>query len=246
MISPQEKLIFPLDFPEKEEALAWVHRLSPYVGVFKIGLELFTKEGPQLIEEIKKITSAKIFLDLKLCDIPNTVAGAVRSISSLGVDFLTLHILSGRKALETAIQSAQGGLKLFGVTILTSLDRGDLLELGFSGELAGEIEDLVLKLTRLAYSIGMDGVVASAKELALLKEHFPNFLVIVPGIRKEKGLDDDQQRTATPYQAILKGADYLVIGRPIRLAENPEREVEKILEEIEMALKERKCLEKLS
>ncbi len=243
MIEPRKKIIFPLDFQDLNEALLWVERLSSYVGVFKIGLELFTKEGPRAVEEVKKRSKAQIFLDLKLQDIPNTMAGAVRSASSLGVDFLTVHILSGRKALESAVKSAEGGLKILGVTILTSLDKADLLELGFNGELITNLEDLVLRLAFLARATGCDGLVASAREVSLLKEAFPQLITVVPGIRLESSSKDDQQRTATPYEAIRKGADYLVIGRPIREAEDPENTLERILKDIQKGLEEIGCSE---
>lgn len=239
----RKKIIFPLDFQDLKEALFWVERLSPYVGVFKIGLELFTKEGPRAVEEVKKRSEAQIFLDLKLLDIPNTIAGAVRSASSLGVDFLTVHILSGRRALESAVKSAEGGLKILGVTILTSLDKADLLELGFNGELISNLEDLVFKLAYLARATGCDGLVASAREVSMLKEAFPQLITVVPGIRLVASSKDDQQRTATPYEAIRKGADYLVIGRPIREAEDPENTLREILKDMQKGLEEIGCSE---
>lgn len=238
MNDPKKKLIFPLDFPDLNEALFWVDRLSPYVGLFKIGLELFTKEGPRAIEEVKKRSTAGIFLDLKLYDIPNTIAGAIKSASSLGIDFLTVHILSGRKALELAVKSAEAGLKILGVTILTSLDKADLLELGFNGELLSNLEDLVFKLALLAKTTGCDGLVTSPREVKIIKEAFPQFITIVPGIRLESSPKDDQQRIATPYEAIRRGADYLVVGRPIREAKEPEKALELILEDIQRALQD--------
>lgn len=238
----RERLVFPLDFAEAKIALEWVERLKPYVGVFKIGLELFTAQGPKIVEEVKKRTEAKIFLDLKLHDIPNTIAGAVRASVSLGVDFLTVHTLSGRKALEVAVKAAQGGLKILAVTILTSLDRGDLLELGFNGELVSEPEELVYRLTLLAHTTGCDGVVTSAKEVSKVKESFPHLLAVIPGIRDTVGPQDDQLRTATPYEAILRGADYLVVGRPIREAPSPEEVCEHILSQMEKALQDRNAL----
>ncbi|MCS7198786.1 MAG: orotidine-5'-phosphate decarboxylase [Caldimicrobium sp.] len=235
MNEARERLIFPLDFPDLNEALAWVENLNPFVGVFKIGLELYVKYGPRAVEEVKKRSPAKIFLDLKLHDIPNTMVGAVRAISNLGVDFLTVHILSGRKAIEDLVKTSPWGLKIFGVTILTSLDKADLLELGFNGELASHSEELALKMAYIAYRARCDGVVTSAKEVARIKEALPSLITIVPGIRMEERARDDQLRTATPYEAILSGADYIVIGRPIREASQPEVVCKKILEEIERA-----------
>ena len=235
----KEKIIFPLDFPTLKEALNWVERLKPYVGVFKIGLELFVKEGPCAIEEIKKKGANSVFLDLKLFDIPNTISQAVKSAQSWGIDYLTVHILAGERALKEALKAAKGGLKILGVTLLTSLDKADLLELGFNGELLYKTEDLVYKLTLIAHRVGCDGIVCSAKEVSLIKTSFPYLLTVVPGIRLEEETKDDQVRTATPYEAIKAGADMLVVGRPIRLSSSPEATCERILEEINRALKEK-------
>jgi len=237
---PRERLIFPLDFSDLKEALSWAEKLSPYIGTFKIGLELFVKVGPRAIEKVKKKTGAKIFLDLKLHDIPNTVSQAVRAAVSHGVDFLTVHVLSGRKALEEAVKAAEGGLKILGVTLLTSLDKADLLELGFNGEYLYKTEDLVYKLSFLAQSVGCDGIVCSAKEVSRIKEAFPYLITVVPGIRfEESSQRDDQVRTATPYEAILNGADFLVVGRPIRLSQDPIGTCLQIHEKIKKAIEEK-------
>lgn len=238
-----DRIVFPLDFQEVEEALKWVERLKDYVGIFKIGLELFVKQGPAVVEKVKLAGAEKIFLDLKFHDIPNTVEGAVRSAVSLGIDFITVHILSGRSALERAVRSAGGIAKVLGVTILTSLDKADLLELGFNGELLTETEELVHRLAFIAQSSGCDGVVVSAKEVRRVKTSFPNLIAVVPGIRLDDGIKDDQLRTATPYEAILNGADYLVIGRPIRDAEDPERICQEIHASIKKALSEKNVLQ---
>lgn len=242
MINLKEKLIFPLDFSNLMDAVSWVEKLNPYVGVFKIGLELFIKEGPKAIEEIKKRGASKIFLDLKLFDIPNTIAGAVRSASFYGIDYLTVHILAGRKALEEALKASQGGTKILGVTLLTSLDKADLLELGFNGELLYKTEDLVYKLVMLANFVGCDGIVCSAKEVNLVKNSFPHLITVVPGIRLTEEKRDDQLRTASPFEAIKAGADHIVVGRPIRESSYPEKTCQLILEEIKKALSNEKCL----
>ncbi len=237
MRDPKERLIFPLDFSDLKEALFWAEKLTPYIGTFKIGLELFVKSGPKAIEKVKKKTGARIFLDLKLHDIPNTVSAAVKVASSYGVDFLTVHVLSGRKALEEAVKAAEGGLKILAVTLLTSLDKADLLELGFNGEYLYKTEDLVYKFSFLAQSVGCDGIVSSAKEVARIKEAFPHLITVVPGIRLEDSPQrDDQVRTATPYEAILNGADFLVVGRPIRLSQDPVATCLQIHEEIKKAI----------
>ena len=237
-LAPQERIVFPLDVATRDEALRWVEKLNGLVGVFKVGLELFTSCGPEIIDKIKQLTDNKIFLDLKLHDIPNTVLRTIRVISELGVDWVTVHTLSGGEALKNAVNSAYNNLKIIAVTILTSLDRADLMELGFNSELVRETKEIVFKLTQLAYKAGCDGVVCSAREVSRVKEFFPELITIVPGIRLEEK-KDDQVRTATPYEAILAGADYLVIGRPIREAFSPEKVCKTIAEEIERALEEK-------
>jgi len=238
----QERLVFPLDVPGVKEAVSWTQRLSPFVGVFKIGLELFVASGPKVIERVRRAGAKKIFLDLKFCDIPNTVAGAVRSASELGVDWITVHALSGEQALKKAINSAYNNLKVVAVTVLTSLDRADLMQFGFHGELARDPKELAFRLSSLAVKSGCDGIVCSAKEVSRIKEAFPQVFTVVPGIRLEETAQrrDDQLRTATPYEAILSGADYLVVGRPIREAQEPEKICEEILSQIKKALTELK------
>lgn len=238
-----ERVIFPLDFQELDEALRWVERLKDYVGIFKIGLELFVKYGPSTVERVKSVGAERIFLDLKFHDIPNTIEGAVRSAVALGVDFVTVHTLSGRTALERAVRASSGRTKILGVTILTSLDKADLLELGFNGELLTETEELVSRLAFIARTSGCDGVVVSAKEVRRVKNSFPQLIAVVPGIRLDEGVKDDQLRTSSPFEAILNGADYLVIGRPIREAEDPEKVCLEIHSAIEKALKERGLLQ---
>ncbi len=235
---PQERIVFPLDVSTQEEALKWIERLNGLVGVFKIGLELFTSCGPGIIEEIKKRTDHKIFLDLKLYDIPNTILRTIRVISNLGVDWITVHTLSGSEALKNAVNSAYNNLKIIAVTIITSLDRADLMELGFNSELVRDTKELVFKLAQIAYKTGCDGIVCSAKEVSKIKEIFPEFITVVPGIRLEES-KDDQVRVSTPYEAILAGADYLVIGRPIREAFSPEKVCKTIAEQIKKALEEK-------
>lgn len=231
---PEDIIVFPLDVPDLKEALSWVERLNGLVGVYKIGLELFTACGPKIIEEVRKISDKKIFLDLKLYDIPNTLTRTVKVISELGVDWVTVHTLSGRIALKSAVKSSFNNLKIIGVTVLTSLDRADLMELGFNSELVRDTKELVFKLAQIAYKTGCDGIVCSAKEVNKIKEFFPELLTIVPGIRWEES-EDDQLRIATPYEAVLAGADYLVIGRPIKESSSPEKVCKKIAEEIEKA-----------
>ncbi|QER41740.1 orotidine-5'-phosphate decarboxylase [Thermodesulfobacterium sp. TA1] len=236
MMNPKDKIVFPLDVDRMDEALRWVDRLKDLVGVFKVGFELYTSCGPKVIEEIKKRSDNKIFLDLKLNDIPNTVLRTVRVASNLGVNWITVHALSGLESLRSAVSVAYNDLRIVAVTVLTSLERADLMELGFNAELVREVKDLVLRLARLAYQAGCDGIVCSAKEVSKVKELYPEFFTVVPGIRLEGAKKDDQVRVVTPYEAVLAGADYLVIGRPIRESFSPEKTCREIAEEIEKAL----------
>lgn len=244
-IDPVSRLVFPLDVSHLAEARRWVRRLAGLVGVFKIGLELFTAEGPAAVEMVREEAEAEIFLDLKLYDIPATVAGAVRAASRLGVDMLTVHVGGGRPALREAVRAAEGGLRILAVTLLTSLTRADLMEVGWSPELARDMREAALRLSLLAYRCGVHGVVCSAKEVSVIKEAFPHLLAVVPGVRPawlEDDLADDQRRIASPGEAVRAGADYLVVGRPIRESRDPRGVAQRILEEMAQALAEREGL----
>ncbi|MBA2847742.1 orotidine-5'-phosphate decarboxylase [Thermosulfuriphilus ammonigenes] len=234
----KERIIFPLDVPDRTEALAWVRRLGGEVGVFKIGLELFTAEGPEIVRAVKEESGARIFLDLKFHDIPVTVERAVARALDLKVDLLTVHALAGRAALRAAALAAEGGLKILVVTVLTSLTRADLMEVGLSAELVRDIRELTLKMASLARISGCHGIVCSAKEVSAVKEAFPRLLTVVPGVRPAWASQDDQVRVATPAEAAVAGADYLVIGRPIRQAPDPREAVKKIVSEILKGLEE--------
>ncbi len=236
----KDRLIFPLDVPNLEQARKWVRLLGAQIGVFKVGLELFVAEGPSVLQMIRDLSEADIFLDLKLHDIPNTMKQAAWVASRHGADILTVHMLAGRQGVRACVQAVEGGTKIFGVTILTSHTRADLMEIGYAPELSRDIKEAVLRLAGLAYRAGCHGVVCSAKEVSLVKEAFPHLRTIVPGIRPSWSADtQDQVRVATPYEAIVSGADYLVIGRPIREAENPQEAVARILEEMQKAFEAR-------
>ena len=242
-MKPFERIVFPLDLPTEKEALEFTKTLEGLVGVFKVGLELFVASGPSVIEKIKKISpETKIFLDLKFHDIPETMKRAVSSAACLGVDFMTIHVLAGEEALRAAVKagSASGGgkLKILGVTVLTSMSEEDLEEITPS---LRNVESLVLKRAALAKKCGLDGIVCSGLEAKKIKETFgKEFIALTPGIRlaqdQKKG---DQKRVVTPYDAIFNGADYLVIGRPIRDSKNPSETLNAITKEIEKALKDR-------
>jgi orotidine-5'-phosphate decarboxylase len=245
----RQKLILALDFPSLEPALELAQSLSSVVGIFKINIHLFTAEGPFAVEKLHEL-GPSIFLDLKFHDIPNTVRGAVTSgIGVPGVQLLDVHALGGlemmraaAKARDEAIGSKSALPKLLAITILTNMDNASLRRVG----IAGPASRRVVQLARLAQKAGMDGVVASPHEVrAIRRACGKNFLIVVPGIRPEvgggsssgrKGKNDDQARVATPAEAIRAGADYLVIGRPITGAPDPEAAARAILEEISSAL----------
>jgi orotidine-5'-phosphate decarboxylase len=230
------RIIIALDVQTKEEAIALVSKLKD-ARTFKVGLELFTAEGPALFKKLKALRK-DVFLDLKLHDIPNTVAGAVRSAFRHGVQMMTIHTSGGRemmaRAAETARLAAQemGRPKpvLLGVTVLTSLKGAELEEIGMSPNVA----DQVLRLAGLAKAAGMDGVVCSPQEIEVLRREFGRDLVIVtPGIRPLWAAAQDQKRIMTPAEAVAKGADYLVVGRPITAAPSPQEAFLKVVEELD-------------
>jgi orotidine-5'-phosphate decarboxylase len=232
----KEKIIIALDVGTKREALALAEALKD-ARVFKIGMELFTAEGPALLEEAVRM-GKKPFLDLKYHDIPNTVAGAVRSAARNGVYMLTLHTSGGMEMMAAAARAAQEESArtgkerpvLLGVTVLTSLKDEELRRIGF----AHAVADQVLRLAVLAKDSGLDGVVCSPHEIESIKrECGSDFLVVTPGIRPAWAAAQDQKRIMTPAEAIGKGADFLVIGRPITGAPSPHEAFLKILAELE-------------
>jgi orotidine-5'-phosphate decarboxylase len=231
MNDARSRLIVALDVPDRATALGMVDRLSGHVGIFKIGLELFTSEGPRLVEEIHG-RGERIFLDLKLHDIPNTVRSAVRSISRLGIQMLTIHAAGGSNMMAAACQEAESSpspLLLLGVTALTSLSEEDVRKLGITLP----VEQWVERLARVAQESGIRGLVASSRELPMLRAKFGNSLqLVIPGIRPAGAAAQDQSRTATPFEAISAGANYIVVGRPILQAADPSKEADAIVEEI--------------
>ena len=239
MKTPKDYLVFPLDVPTVAAARAYIELLGDSVGMFKVGLELFAKAGPDIIAHIQTHTDARIFLDLKLHDIPVTVQRAMAVIADLGVDFVTVHCSDSRKMLTAAVSGAGGRVGVLGVTVLTSISGDDLRDAGYREELAADIKQLVLKRAALAAETGCAGIVCSGLEVGRIKAEFRTDLIAVtPGIRPawEVGASDDQKRVVTPAIAIKAGADYLVIGRPIRDAEDPVQAVAKITAEIESGL----------
>jgi orotidine-5'-phosphate decarboxylase len=229
-------IIAALDVPTAEQALKLAEQIAPAVGAFKIGSELFTSAGPDIVKKIRA-TGASVFLDLKFHDIPNTVAKAVTSAVQLDVQMLTVHTSGGFEMLKTAEQSAQDAAwklgrtppLVLGVTVLTSLDAGALREIG----LDVNVEYQVRRLAMVATKAGLRGLVCSPQEVAKLRQSLPpNMQLITPGVRTGDEKTDDQKRTLTPREAIAAGANWLVIGRPIYAAENPRAAAEKILESL--------------
>lgn len=243
---PRESLIFALDVGgDLQEALTWVDRLWEHVGLFKVGKESFVRYGPPIIRQIHD-RGGKVFLDLKFHDIPNTVARAAEAAFDLGVAMFNLHALGGRQMMaETmsavgrcAEKSQRPQPTVLAVTILTSLNDGDLKAMGFRHG----TRETALDLARQAQDAGVSGVVASAEDAAAIRKACGNtFLIVTPGIRGAKAVaGDDQKRIVTPCEAVRSGADYLVVGRPIRQAVNPADEADQIAGEIGrgMALRE--------
>lgn len=212
----RERLIFALDVPSVAEAKQWVDTLGDEVQFYKLGLELFMAGGYYELIEWLRARGKQIFVDLKFFDVPETVASAVRQLKNRGATFATIH---GNDAIMRAAVREKADLKILAVTALTSLDRGDLNDLGF----ACDPETLVLSRARRALEIGCDGVISSGMEVARLRAELGNRLVVItPGIRPvDNDQPDDQKRTVDVRQAFLNGADYIVVGRPIRQADDP-------------------------
>jgi orotidine-5'-phosphate decarboxylase len=225
------RVIIPLDVPTQDEALALVERLGDRADFYKVGLELYTKAGPDVVRALVG-RGKKVFLDLKLHDIPNTVARATAAAAELGVDLLTVHGAGGSSMLEAAVRAREGDLKLLAVTILTSLSPDEMRAVW--GREIRSVREEVGRLTQLARDAGIDGVVASALEAGWVRTHVgPDFLIVTPGIRPAGSSRDDQNRVATPAEAVAAGSDYLVIGRPITRADDPRAALEAVLREIE-------------
>ncbi len=252
-MAARDKLIVALDLPSGNAATRMAERLRGHAGMFKVGSELFTAEGPVPVRYLVT-TGHRVFLDLKFHDIPNTVRAAAREAAELGVSMVNVHASGGRKMMEAALEGARSALqsvsrrmqcsagivvgdearpKVLAVTILTSLASQDLEELGISGTPV----EAVIRLARLAQSAGLDGVVASPREISAIRQACgPGFLIVTPGIRPGSAATDDQARIATPASAIAAGADYLVVGRPITGAPDPVAAADAIVAEMDGAM----------
>jgi orotidine-5'-phosphate decarboxylase len=228
MTKAADKIIVALDVATKEKALDLVEQLRTEISFFKIGLQLYTAEGPEIVRAVLA-TGAKAWLDLKLYDIPNTVARAVESASNLGVQMLTIHLSGGSEMIRAATTARQKDLLLLGVTVLTSSTEQTLHEVGVTDT----VEDQVIRLAKLGAAAGIDGVVASPHEIKILRREFGDRIKIaVQGIRPRWADPGDQKRFLTPREAYEAGADYIGIGRPITGHAHPREAVAKILEEL--------------
>lgn len=220
-----------LDTGDRATFSAWCRRFGPRVGVLKVGLEAFVRWGPEAVEEAREAGRA-VFLDLKLHDIPNTVAGAVKAARRIGVRYLTVHAGGGPDMLRAAAEAAGDDLKLLAVTLLTHLDEPALEAL----DLPGEPTERVRRWAGLAREAGCAGVVCSPREAAILRADHPRpFVVVTPGIRPAGSERGDQRRVATPADALAAGSDLLVIGRPLTRAEDPDAALERLAAELASA-----------
>jgi len=223
-----DKIIVALDVATKRQALNLVEQLGDQISFFKVGLQLYTAEGPEIVRAVLA-AGAKVWLDLKLYDIPNTVARAVESAGHLGVHMLTIHLSGGSEMVRAATAARANNVLLLGVTVLTSATEQTLREIG----IADKVDDQVLRLAKLGVESKIDGIVASPHEIEKLRAEFGNKIKIaVQGIRPTWAEPGDQKRFMTPRQALRAGADYIGIGRPITAHRNPREAVSTILQEL--------------
>jgi len=228
MTKAADKIIVALDVATKEKALDLVEELHDQISFFKIGLQLYTAEGSEIVRAVLS-AGAKVWLDIKLHDIPNTVARAVESANNLGVHMLTIHLSGGSEMIRVATAARTNNITLLGVTVLTSATDQTLREIGISDK----VGDQVLRLAKLGVEAGIDGVVASPHEIKILRAEFGDKIkIVVQGIRPSWSEPGDQKRFMTPRAAIAAGADYIGIGRPITAHSSPRKAVAKILDEI--------------
>lgn len=233
----KQQIIVALDVETADEARSIIAELGAHVGAFKIGLQLFTAAGPGFVREVVE-SGARVFLDLKFHDIPNTVAKASVEAARLGVWMFNIHALGGAEMMRRTVSEVNNACerenferpKIIGVTVLTSADKETLAEIG----IREEINSQVLNLAKLTAECGLDGVVASPHEVAAIRENIADrtFLIVTPGIRPDFATNDDQKRVMTPGEAVFAGSNFLVIGRPVTKAENRLEAVRKILGEV--------------
>jgi len=230
IVPARERVIVALDVPDLKSLESFLDRLEGQPAFYKVGLELYVAEGARAIEAVRK-RGGRLFLDLKLHDIPETVARAVESAVRVGAELLTIHTSGGQEMMRRAVEAAAGRTTILGVTVLTSLNDGDLAADGIGGSLA----EAVLRRARVAAAAGVPGIVCSPQEVAQVKAA-SGLLTVVPGVRPAGAAAGDQKRVATPASTIAAGADYLVIGRPVRDAPKPAEAFAAVVHEVEQAL----------
>ena len=238
MKDPRKLLIFPLDVPSYKEAMSLVKILGNHVGIFKVGLELFVAEGPGILKDIRNTCDAGIFLDLKLHDIPATITSAIKAALNYKPDFITVHCEQGNGFLKIP-ELASSATKLLGITVLTSISPHDIEKMGYSKKYYEDLTNLAVLKGRIAMEAGCHGLVCSPHEVEKIKKEIDKKLIVItPGIRPAWTVmnTDDQFRVMTPALAISKGSDHIVVGRPIRDAEDPVIAAKKVVEEIRQAL----------
>lgn len=239
MKAPKDYIVFPLDVPDARQAMTYVSVLKDHVGLFKVGLELFISQGPEILNSIREVAGQRVFLDLKLHDIPATVIRAFRAASAYQPEFVTVHCDEGDQILREVAENNLGNTKILAITVLTSLNARKLHALGYAQTYGDDLSALVLLKARMAREAGCQGVVCSGLEVARIKQEVGRDLIAVtPGIRPAWSVvdRDDQKRIVTPGQAVKNGADYVVIGRPIRDAKDPPQAARQVAEEIASAL----------
>ncbi|SLM27742.1 Orotidine 5'-phosphate decarboxylase [Desulfamplus magnetovallimortis] len=232
----KDYIVFALDVPSIEEAQRYVQLLKGKVAMFKVGLELFVQSGPDIIKIIKDLGDAGVFLDLKFHDISRTVERTMERVAQLGVDLVTVHCASSINMLEMAVKGGGKKTGVLGVTVLTDNDSQVVANSGFREEYVRDLHSLVIKRAQMAKDAGCRGIVCSGHEAKAVKEMFgKDFLAVTPGIRPKWSLpeNDDQQRITTPAMAVKAGADLIVVGRPIKMADEPAAAADRIAEEIE-------------
>ena len=233
-ISPKDRIIFALDVASVDEASRFTSLLKDHIGMFKIGLELFVACGPAVVKAVRDNGGKGIFLDLKFHDIPETVKGAMRSASTLGADLVTVHTSDGQAMMKAAVEAA-GASKVLGVTVLTSLSADAFPEAGIDKNFTPA--SLVLHRAKSAKAAGCAGIVCSGQEARAIRDSLgPDFLIVTPGVRSADDAIGDQKRVVTPFEAVKNGADYIVVGRPIRKAADPIEAAKRIAGEIEKAI----------
>ena len=235
----KDYIVFPLDVPSFDEAMSYVKRLKNHVGLFKVGLELFISEGPLILKAIRETGGAGIFLDLKLHDIPATVKRAFLAASRYGPEYVSIHCDEGDNIFRSVAENNPGNTRILAITLLTSLNQKNLEQLGFAPKYVRDLSQLVVLKARMAKEAGCHGIVCSGREVARIKSEVRGGLIVMtPGIRPEWAEvgQDDQKRTVTPRSAIRDGADFLVIGRPIRDAKDPQDAAKRVAEEIERVI----------